>query len=248
MRLANMKDAIHTVRYSLTNAKTVNSAMWQGKEVGMDFLELLNVSISAKMKPTIQGAVEQCNPDLPWADQHFEERVCGKPLNPPPSHVNWKAGTEKYLTEDQEKFSHSYPERMWSKGLHTGIRYNIADLNTLVDVLVKDPGTRQAYLPMFFPEDLSASLISERVPCTLGWHFMIRDNYVHCHYPMRSCDAVRHLHNDVYLANRLVLWVIERMQDSGIQGLKPGELFMNVTSMHCFANDMYTLKKMTGQK
>lgn len=247
----NMREVLHTARYVLQNADTVVPGRWQGKENSMEFLELLNVSVNVPMEDTVEEAVNECDPDLPWADDHFEERVSGEPLNPPPSHTSWKTGTNDYLSDTAEdKFSHSYPERMWSKGLHSGIRFDIADLDTLIDVIIKDPGTRQAYLPIFFPEDLTASVEGERVPCTLGWHFIIRKGHLHCHYPMRSCDAVRHFHNDLYLANRLTLYVIHRLKDLGLQDfdgkpLAAGNLFMNITSLHCFKNDMYTLKQMT---
>jgi len=124
-------------------------------------------------------------------------------------------------------------------GLHLGIRYQIADLDTLVRVIAKDPGTRQAYLPMFFPEDLSAAENGDRVPCSLGWQFIIRDGKMDCFYPIRSCDIFRHLRNDLYLANRLVIWLI------GVSGVDavPGKLVFHATSLHCFEGDIQLYKK-----
>ncbi len=37
-----------------------------------------------------------------------------------------------------------------------GIRYRYADLHDVIDTLNKDPLTRQAYIPIWFPEDGSA--------------------------------------------------------------------------------------------
>jgi thymidylate synthase len=92
---------------------------------------------------------------------------------------------------------------------------------------------------MFFPEDLSAANKNKRIPCTLGWHFLVRDNKMHCQYPMRSCDALRHFHNDLYFANLLVLWMIEQV---GVD-LEPGAILFSATSFHCFENDVYALNK-----
>lgn len=220
-----MRKKVFEEGYEITTQK------WQGTDNPPTMLECLHVKESLVMYKTLPDAVEGFNPSLPWADKHFDERVSGKPLNPPPSHSIWAKGTDNYM--DGGVFSHSYPERLWSKGLHKGIRYDIADLNTLIDILKKEPDTRQAYLPMFFPEDLSASLEGERVPCTLGWHFIVRKGRMDCFYPMRSCDVARHLHNDLYLANRLVLWIIEQTE----LDVRPGVLHFHATSLHAFKQD-----------
>ena len=219
----------------------VQTARWQGKEAPPAMIEILQVAEKMQMCNSIEQLQIECNPWLPWADEHFEERVSGLPLNPPPSHTKWLTKTSEYFSGDV-KFSHSYPERFWSKGLHQGIRFEIADLNTLIEVLRTQPDTRQAYLPMFFPEDLSASLLGERIPCSLGWNFIVRNNKLHCTYAMRSCDAVRHFHNDIYFANRLALYVAEQAQ----LDVEMGTLLFISTSLHCFENDRYALKKLIG--
>lgn len=214
------------------------SKRWQGKEDPPPFMEILHASLIGPMYATKEEASTALGANQPWADKHFDERVSGLPLNPPPSHVEWNRGTEAYLMD--EKFSHSYPERMWSKGLHKGIRFEIADLSTAIELLKADPETRQCYIPIWFPEDLSAALKGERVPCTFGWHFMLRDKKLHCSYHMRSCDAVRHVHNDLYFANRLAIYLIEQ---TGMDAV-PGELHFSSTSFHCFKNDAYPLGKL----
>jgi len=235
----DLRHAIFTARYFLREEhKIVRTANWQGDQSPFDFLEHLNLTLECPMEDTKQGAMLYCQPLLPWADEHFEERVSGIPYNPPPSHTKWLKKTEDYLESDS-KFSHTYPERMWSKGLHGGLRHDIADLSDAVDLLKQDLYTRQCYIPIYFPEDLTAAKENRRIPCTLGWHMIVRDEKLHCHYPMRSCDAIRHFHNDLYLANRLVLWFIEQLD----YGLEAGQLLFSATSFHCFTNDSYTLQK-----
>jgi thymidylate synthase len=97
---------------------------------------------------------------------------------------------------------------------------------------------------MWFPEDIVAANQGERVPCSFGWHFMERGDELHCSYHMRSCDVVRHLHNDLYFANRLGLWLI---QEAGLN-CKMGYLHFSSTSLHCFNNDRYTLGRLIGVK
>lgn len=236
----NMKieDGLRYLRTKLlNNGEVLETERWQGEKATMPFLEVLHAGVKVQM----YNGLDLENADFydrEWCELHFEERVSGKPLNPPPSHAYWNKGTEDYMSDG--KFSHSYPERMWPRTLiDKGVRFKTADLGTLVDVLSDDKTTRQAYLPIFFPEDLTASLEGERIPCTLGWHFIIRNDRLDVFYPMRSCDAIRHLQNDFYFANRLALWVIDKLPYK----VNIGILHFEATSLHCFENDRYALQK-----
>ena len=233
-----MKQSIKNLRIKLLKfGKVIKTAKWQGKDNPPEFLELLHVSTFVPMSQTIEEMIKEADPMLPWANIHFEERVGGLPLNPPPSHRLWLRGNEEYMIGD--KFSHSYPERFWSKNLHSGIRFPIGDLETLIHLLKDQPDTRQAYLPIYFPEDISAALIGERIPCTLGFHFIVRDGRLDLFYPMRSCDVIRHMHNDLYMANRLALYVKEQAKLE----VKLGNIHFVATSLHCFTNDRYAIEK-----
>lgn len=235
------QEAIYQLRSELaSNGYTITTGSWQGMENPPEFIEILHADVVMRMPEQRDTASIVCGANQPWADKHFDERVGGEPLNPPPSHVEWLKGTSDYLS-DGEVFSHSYPERMWPKGLLTGVRFNIGDLNDAVKLLKREPDTRQCYIPIWFPEDLSAAVEGERVPCTFGWHFMLRNNKLHCFYPMRSCDAVRHYHNDIYFAIRLTQWLIQQAE---MKGVVPGLLHFSATSFHCFSNDRYALEKL----
>lgn len=238
--MKSAKQAIAFLRDSvLYHGPIIRTKSWQGTPSPDDMYEMLHISTLIRMEETAEACAIQCNAKLPWADVHFEERVGGVPLNPPPSHIMWARNLEEFYATGHECFSHSYPERMWSKGLHSGIRYDIADLDTLVELLKKDPTTRQAYLPFFFPEDLTAAIEGERVPCSLGWHFIVRNGQLDLFYALRSCDVMRHLHNDIYFANRLALWVREK---AGLE-VAMGTLHLVVTSLHCFVKDKELYEK-----
>lgn len=240
IRGINLKHAIFNARYALKQlGEETQTENWQGDKSPFEFIELINLTLEAPLANTKEQAKEYCDPFWPWANEHFEERVSSVPYNPPPSHTKWLKKSGEYLESDS-KFSHTYPERIWSKGLHRGIRYDIGDLSDAIELLKQDLHTRQCYIPIYFPEDLTAARQNKRVPCTLGWHIMIRDNKVYIHYPMRSCDAIRHFHNDLYLANRLVLWIIEELDCN----LDVGSILFSSTSFHCFTNDKYALNKL----
>ena len=71
-----------------------------------------------------------------------------------------------------------------------GIRFSYGDFNDVLDLLEKEPFTRQAFLPIWFPEDTGCHH-GERVPCTIGYHFMRRGNFLSVVYMIRSCDYIR---------------------------------------------------------
>src|SRR5690606_16067856 len=122
-------------------------------------------------------------------------------------------------------------------GCMKGIRGEYGDLRTLVDKLAWEPDTRQAYIPLYFPEDTGAE---GRMPCTLGYQFIMRKNELHVYYPLRSCDFVRHWADDCYLAVRLLLWILQECRKNNPadwNDIVPGSYTMHCTSLHVFAND-----------
>jgi thymidylate synthase len=237
--------------------KRVEQKTWQSVKSPDDTWELLNHSFSFFIPNSIEELENEVRPNNPWAEAHFWERVGGEPLNPGEQYKNWPYF--KHVGENFKlagKFSHSYMERFWPKfagkllkDTHKGIRFNYGDLDDIVDLLVRDPETRQAYLPVWFPED-TGTVHGERVPCTLGYHFIIRDGYFHIVYYIRSCDFIRHFRDDIYLACRLFWWIREQAfaktsteHDEYWRTLKPGTFTMHITSLHCFYNEIGIIKK-----
>ena len=235
----------------------VHTEKWQGKEIKHDpkytMIETLNLSFSCQMSPDIKVIGEQIKPNFEWADEHFEERVGGLPLNPPPSHVRWpyaQKNNEEF--GGLEKFSHTYPERIWPKfaseipnSKMSGIRYEYGDFNDVVELMSREPFTRQAFLPIWFPED-TGSVTGERVPCTIGYHFIRRGDWVHVVYYIRSCDFFRHFRDDIYLCAKKVFWLIEKLKEIDPENwdhVKPGMLTMHITSLHAWAVEKPLLKK-----
>lgn len=244
------------------HGRMVDVGHWQGMDIkgkpDMVTYELLNHSFTCLINPDIDELKRQILPNLPWADDHFLERVGGVGLNPGEQYKNWpyyvNKANDKFRTEDG-KFTHTYMERMWpntceenQRGPHYskmfGIRYHYGDLDDLVDLLDRQPLTRQSFLPIWYPEDTGA-VHGGRVPCTLGYHFMCRDGKLHMWYPIRACDFIRHFRDDIYLACRLLLWVLNRLQarNEFWQGIQPGCLTMQIYSLHVFAAELHLLKK-----
>jgi hypothetical protein len=235
---ANLKEAIEFAAWTLKNeGQTVRPKTWQARPVELGMHEVFDFSFKAPIPHTIEELVDLVKPDLPWADEHFGERVSGEPMNPAPSYVRWP-----YYKQDEKwrpggKFSHTYPERMWTPELE-GIRYKYGNLGDVVNLLQRDPMTRQAFLPIWFPEDTGATH-GERVPCTIGYWFIHRDDHIDLYYPIRSCDYRRHFKNDIYMACRLLMWVLDELRglDPYWNDVKPGELHMQVWNLHVFEGE-----------
>lgn len=264
---ANFNAVIKSIRSDFeTYASLVHTERWQGMDISkkpeMATMELLNHSFSMMIgTDNLLALAESIEPNLPWANDHFLERVGGQPLNPGKEWANWPyaASADRFRTNEQ--FTHSYMERYWPKeagytpggvleqtpdGLypyHAGIRYQYGDLGDVVNQLDREPFTRQAILPVWFPEDTGA-VHGGRVPCSIAYHFIRRGNALHVVYYLRSCDFVRHFRDDVYLTIRLMLWILEQLQarsHSRWGEVIPGIYTMHMTSLHIFRNDYRAL-------
>lgn len=278
--LPNFSEAVKRARTELlNNSYLVHTEKWQGMDISAKpeakMHEILNWAFQVPLMgyESLSHWRQDIEPNIPWADKHFEERVGGKPLNPGVQWANWPWGNsaDKFRTQEGGKFEHTYMERFWPKyaGMtpvgeaptkleggsyqeairaREGVRFHYADLNDLVNHLAEQPLSRQAYLPIWFPEDGSPE--AARKPCTLGYWFIMRNGYFHMHYPIRSCDITRHFQDDCYMAVRLLLWILDRLREKNPlwRDVQPGMYSMWIGSLHCFVNDLRTLKKQLGEK
>jgi hypothetical protein len=262
VRAINFAEAIErTKAYLDHNGRPVDTGHWQGVPTegrpDLQTIELLDVQWQClmpqgeNMKNPLALLQREIQPNLPWADDHFEERVSRVPSNPGEQYMNWpwwRGQDDTSRTEPGLRFTHTYQERYWPKHAvddshwlgkegHRGIRYTYGDLDDLVSLLYTKPYTRQAWLPIFFPEDTGA-VHEGRVPCTLGYQFMLRDDRLHMWYVIRSCDYVRHFRDDLYLSARLLLWVLELLKEWELRDDKP-QIWVDVQPgifhFHCFS-------------
>src|SRR5262252_3559361 len=78
------------------NGKDVDVGRWQGVPTGgrpdMVTREIINMSFTCEIPQTIADATEQCQPNIPWAENHFQERVSRQPLNPECSTESGRGG------------------------------------------------------------------------------------------------------------------------------------------------------------
>lgn len=286
IQMKNFSDVRQYLKAAILKAPMVKTERWQGVDVSRNpaavSYELQNVCFEVPLQgiEDLQHWAVDTGANIPWAEDHFLERVCGEPLNPGKEWANWPwaSSADKHRGSNAE-FNHTYMERLWPKWArkrrlgtvtpielnytngsrkqphrgdweapHHGIGYSYGDLQDLVDLLIKEPFTRQAWIPLFFPEDTGYG-DGGRKPCTLGYQILIRlDEHgtpcAHIWYPLRSVDLVRHFPDDCYLAVRLLLWIVQRgrARNPGFwNDVQLGTYAMHMTSLHIFANDRRTL-------
>lgn len=264
MIYGTFKDAIKSsVRRLVESGIEVHPNNWQSMDVSQkkeaEMRELLAIQFQVVMPQTVEELQKDIQPNLPWADKHFElERVSREPINPGNTWEIWPWANSANQFKQGGQFDHSYAERYWPKyaGCTTdgrlapqkyfhnmGIRDRVGDLDDIVDRLAKDPTTRQAVLSVWHAEDQAPS--GRRVPCSLSYQFIVRNNHLHVLYAIRSCDAFRHYLDDLYLTARLTLWVLLQLRhkDSSWDNVSLGLFTMTIGSFHAFVNDIPQLRK-----
>lgn len=259
------RDQYRSLRDSLLEAPEVDVGEWHAMDVsGQPHLVTreLHAYFNTHIPRTIENAQIDFEPNLPWAENQFLERVGGIPYNPGETYKEWpwQSQMDRHV---EPVFTHTYMERYWPKMAHRegvrdaqdqcltpryGIRYDYGDLTDMVLLLARSPFTRQAVLPVWFPED-TGGVHGGRLPCSIAYHFMLREGHLNCTYFIRSCDFVRHFRDDVYMTARLTQWVLdEAVAHAGANrdvwmSAKPGTLTFHCPSLHIMNGDVPKLTR-----
>ena len=117
---SNFEYIVEEVQYRLLNfGRHHTVGEWQSFTEGelphYSTFEVEDISLQLTQVPTTKARLqEMIEPNLPWAEDHFQERVSGMPLNPGEEYKNWpwyEQGVEDHMIDG--KFSHTYMERYW---------------------------------------------------------------------------------------------------------------------------------------
>jgi len=229
------------------NGEIASSKKWQAIPSPDDLHEVINRYIQGDMPETVGELGEQSDADLPWSEDHFQERINSKnpdDANPGKEYLNWpyyhpEEHNDKFRAEGDNYFSHTYMERFWPDKTLKGtgkMRYNLGDFDDLIARLKDDPGGRQAFYAIWHPQDSANDGV--RLPCTIGYHFLIRNGFLHLTYLIRSCDILRHFKNDIYMSIRLAQYVRDQVDPS----LEMGTFSMWIGSLHCWKSEVFRLE------
>lgn len=162
---------------------------------------------------------------IQYCQQEIKDRCSGEPLNPGNSYKIRADMWTKFL-EGNNKFAYQYAERLWTND----------QFRTVINALRNDKGSRQAVLSVWNPDlDMAAQKLGggNRIPCSLFYQFLIRNDRLHCIYCMRSNDALGHHAIDLYCATGLMEYVVNELKDIYPE-LKVGTLTYECGSFHVF--------------
>jgi len=158
-----------------------------GNDPGFETLELMAYAYT--LKRTVGQEMGQmmkymgANGD--WALAELNERISGSP-NPGSA---WELASEQWKPFLRDgKFAYHYPERLAYQ-----LKYVIQEL--------KDrPNTRQALATMY---DVHQDMMNwgglDRVPCSISYHFILRNKELILVYNQRSCDFLKFFATDVFI-------------------------------------------------
>ncbi|MEG1415368.1 MAG: thymidylate synthase [Clostridium sp.] len=178
-----------------------------------------------------------------WADAEFEERVDRDRPNPGKAYLLRKEVWDQFLVDG--KFDYSYSERI---NFLTSVNASLGNnLNHVIKELSRNQDTRQAVLPIYGLLDVQHIGGNKRVPCSMYYDFLIRENangekQLNICYHQRSSDFVTHFGNDVYLAWGMMEFVANCLE------INCGYLYHTIDSIHCYAKDWPKLKSSVGEK
>lgn len=126
-------------------------------------------------------------------------------------------------------YSYTYEERlmgMWE---------------TMERALTMNPDTRRAYWPIYQPNDAVRAAAMTRIPCSLGYHFLIRQQSVvspklHLVYLQRSANFQIFWLSDLWFASQILQEMTHRLQKV-LPELLPGVVTHTITSLHSFFDE-----------
>lgn len=156
---------------------------------------------------------------LNWNLAEFVERTSDKHINPGKA---WKL--RKIIWNEFKhtgRFGYTYNERIRPQ------------LNKTIELLNFDSGTRQAIITIYNQQkDTDNRGGKVRIPCSMHYQFMKRNDALDVIYVMRSCDLFTHFKNDIWQACKLRDYIAEKTNN------KPGKFFMFIGSLHGYKKDM----------
>jgi Thymidylate synthase len=224
----------------------VDNAMMQDKAGSFPTLELINYGYTVT-----HPEVQDLQPTMPWAKREWDDRVAAVMGSPSPLGTAWQTRADEKMdwSEFIEYDGKPLPpgislERMKQLSPHArldpmrlaysyGERFALNDqVMRVIRELRRNPQSRQLYIAMWDPHQDSERLGSRRVPCSLGWHVMLREGLLHITYSMRSCDFVTHWQNDCWLTLMLLDFICMRT------GNHPGRFSQFINSFHVYEKDV----------
>lgn len=164
-----------------------------------------------------------------YCDAELQDRISPIPLNPGNSYKIRLDLWQKLMSRDSKgKFDYTYSERI----------ANNNQLQNAIDALAEDMHTRRAMVMIYTPDDTcDAKGASTRIPCSISYQFLIRNNKLMVVYYIRSNDYYKHFPIDVVMTSLMQGYMLSRLSGT-YPGLKLGSLTYFAGSLHAYKEDL----------
>lgn len=192
-----------------------------------------------------------------WAEAEFAERINPSLINPGDAFQLRLEMWEQFLVNG--RFDYSYGERFNQEVKFKGEVLPL--IKAIAKQLATDPDTRKAILPVYgayreadgaddarcfhYALDIDRMDGSARIPCSMYFDFLLRDGKLNICYHQRSSDFVQHFGNDVFLAWKLMEYMVSlvnQMGENEEDAIVPGYLYHTIDSLHAYKKDWVYLK------
>lgn len=156
-----------------------------------------------------------------WAEEEWLERISTQTMNPGNAWMKRRDYWHQFLNRFG-MFDYTYNTRMECQ------------LDYAIDLLRKDPMSRRACISIWSNYE-NFSDLDIRVPCSMYYHFMIRDKHMYVDYHQRSCDLIEHWRNDLYFAMRMGNHIAKSL---GMHDPNKLRVIHRVGSLHAYNKDL----------
>lgn len=185
----NFKEALSEIKRDLTEMGVItHSKTYQDKNIA-DSIDFTTLELNNYIYTVSHPKLFNLKATQPWADEEFSERVSGESMNPGHAYKKRSEVWIQFLNEGG-RFSYTYSERL---DLYSQIEH-------VVEGIKKDWDSRQLYITIWQPLDVTKIGAEIRIPCSLGYYFKMVQGKLDMTYLQRSADFITHLENDIYLA------------------------------------------------
>lgn len=179
------------------------------------------------------------NIDSDWVKAEAGERFSGKRINPGEAYKLRYDVWKEFLVDDGSRFDYTYPERL--NPSVPGSLCNIDQIQRVVDELANNPDSRQCFISIWNPLDITEMGGIRRIPCSLGYLVQVRGGKLQITYLQRSSDFATHFQNDVALSIALANCISARLKSKYSLDYPVGLFTHWIGSLHVYHKDIKTV-------
>jgi thymidylate synthase len=218
----NCREAYNEIKRDLKEMGIrYTSASVQDKVGEFETVELYGYAFKILEPEDAYELIQELDLNTIWAQEEWANRIHGRlhEWNPGWAYRYNEDFWEQFLRDG--RFSYTYAERIQPQ------------LQDIIHELTERPNTRQAVITVYdWHQDIRNFGGRDRIPCSMHYQFLRREDKLHCIYAMRSCDFVKFLPYDLFFTTELVDHI------AGELGIDRGYLTYLSGSLHAFEKDL----------